>query len=94
MTALQDPHPGAPSRRAGTRRRLVIAGAAAGLALAAGIALATLGGDDDAAADRVSSRGSATVPIRFGDPPVIKGARGFTFDEPYVVKGARGAAID
>jgi hypothetical protein len=95
MIALQDPSPPATSRRAGTRRRIAIACAAAGLALGGGIALATLTGDDDAEAD-LAPRGAAgaNVPLRFDDPPVVKGARGVVFDEPNVVKGARGAPID
>jgi hypothetical protein len=77
-----------------TRRRLAIAGVSAGVGLAGAFAISAIGGEDDGAGSRAARGAAATVPLRFDDPTVIKGARGGAFNDPPVIKGARGAALD
>jgi hypothetical protein len=88
------PHVRSVSLPAGTRTRLAIAATGAGLALAGAFAISSIGGGDDGVADRAARGPDPTVPMRFDDPTVQKGARGGNFDEPLVVKGARGAPLD
>ena len=59
---------------------MAVAGVAGAVALADGTR------DDVRPGDRPSIS-------RFGDAPVVKGARGGTFDDPVVRKGAGGAPI-
>ena len=76
-----------------TRRRLAIAGVSAGVALAGAFAISALGDEDEGAGGRAARGADPTVPVRFDDPTVVKGARGGAFHDPPVVKGARGALL-
>jgi hypothetical protein len=94
MITLEHARAALPSTRARGRKGFAVAGVTAAAALGGAIAVVAIGGEREVAADRAARGPAATAGLRFGDPVVIKGARGGAFQDPRVVKGARGAPLD